>query len=252
MMNMLRWMLVSGLLLVAATSALAQENVKKEAASTPAAGATAQTQDEDTFSQDPIEKRMQRLKPVTPQQEKEILEFLKDTHPDHYRRLVELREKEPVHYQLMLSSIESFQRRMQNTPKEVQDAMIRERNAQMTLVRLTELYNNSQTDAEKAAIRKQLREAVAEQFDAEMQRRRYRLEMMDEQIKRLTAEMAGRIAMRDQLINERVELWITNSPARFGEEERPPHGGGIPPGGPPPPPPGKDRSPSLSTQKAPE
>jgi len=159
---------------------------------------------------------------VTPQQETEILEFLKQRRPEHYRRLVRMREDDPQGYQRSLRAVQGFIRRLRRMPEQAREAALREKDARIRVLQLLQQYQQTQDPRRAQRLEVELRQAVAEQLEAEQIIREQRLAELEQQIAELRRDLAERRRQRDRLLEERVAHLlhpaVETQPAGVGEE----------------------------------
>ncbi len=145
---------------------------------------------------------------MTEAQEQETLEFVKQRNPDYYERLVELREDNPRRYRRAIGSWYLFLQRWKHMSPELRDATIREREAQVRILKTVRQIHATEDPAEKERLREQLNEDVTEHFEAEQKLREQRLAQLIEQINRIRSEMKERSEQREKIVAERVVKWL--------------------------------------------
>jgi len=163
---------------------------------------------------------------ITPEQEQELLASIKDTRPELYEQAVELKKADPEKYRRMLYMLQWSQRRLRALPEDVRRRVQAEMDARLKVSRLLRDIRATEDEPKRKPLIKKLQQAVAVHFDAEQKGREGRLTMLEEQIKRLRAEMQQRAKDRDQIIKDRVEHYLKNptSPSEGGSRHHAPYG----------------------------
>jgi len=176
-------------------------------------------------------------KPLSKEQEQEILDYLKTKRPDVYKQTIAYREKDPRRYQRTLRSMWFFVSRLKNLPEKVREAYeVR----QITYIEMWQAARGMQTEkdpAEKKRLEARLRELAEKQFDADQIIRGHRLTELAEQVQRLKAELKARADDRENVIRESLERMMKGAssysgrrpdgPGR-GRDKRPPQPDGGP------------------------
>jgi len=155
---------------------------------------------------------------ISPEKEEELLANIKKRSPEMYERLVKLRQESPDRYRMMLLAASRRYRKFLGMPAGVREQAQIEHEARMKVYRALRAIRETKDAAKLSDLRDELRQAVAEHFDAEQKGREKRLAFLEEQIKRLREDLKNRLENRDKVISERVERWLQGSPP--GEKTR--------------------------------
>jgi len=147
---------------------------------------------------------------ITPEQEQELLDSIKDKRPELYEQAVGLKKTDPEKYRRILYMLQWSQRRLRGMPEDVRRRVQAEMDARLKVSRLLRGIRATDDEPKRKPLIKQLKVAVAEHFDAEQKGREGRLTMLEEQIKRLRTEMEQRAKDRDRIITDRVEHYLEN------------------------------------------
>jgi len=142
---------------------------------------------------------------LTPEQEQEVLDYLKSRRPEVYDEVIAQREKDPTRYRRTLRSVYPFVARVRKMPEEIANAYESLQQTHMALWRLSREYNSTDSPAKKRDIENGMKEQARRQFEAEQLVRRHRLAELEEQIRNLKAELDQRAADSDTVIREAVE-----------------------------------------------
>jgi len=147
-------------------------------------------------------------RPLSEDEEKAVLEFLKENRPVRHERLLKLRKEDPEGYQLALGAMHMFMRRWTHMPKPIRELAIQAKDAEIQALQLVRQMR-AETDAKAlVALRKQLAQAVGELVDAELKLRELRLAQLEMQLERLREELTEQRKQRNHLIEQRMEAWL--------------------------------------------
>lgn len=173
---------------------------------------------------------------LTKEQEAELLKHIEKHQPHILKYLADLRKKDERGYRYYLSWAWGAYQRLQGLPEELREKMIAKEAARRAIYRLLKAMSQAETDAEKKRLADELRAPVTVQFDVERAEREHRLTQLAKEIERVRAELKARLARRDEIITEQVEMLLKSSPhaGRHGggpPGDRPGRGGDGPPKG---------------------
>jgi hypothetical protein len=162
------------------------------------------------------------VKGLTEQQEEELMTTLKDTQPDYYKRLSDLKGSNPSRYRWALKSLWPWYQRFRNAPKEIQKALINEQEAKVEIWRIVRDLGQTKDPAETAKLTTDLKAAVSQQFNAEQVLRENRLNELEQQIKHLREELQQRRDQREQILDQRVQDLLKGPAEPAGDHKRGP------------------------------
>lgn len=160
---------------------------------------------------------------LSEQQQQEVLEMLKEHQLGHYQRLMELREQDPDRYQAALHSAWRWYLRYKSMPEEVRQAANDSRNAKIAIYRVTRELQNTHDTYMRTRLVKELRQALRQEFQADLVVREYRLNQIEAELERLREEFQQRRENAEEIISERLEqhvdehLKATTQPTIIGE-----------------------------------
>jgi len=141
-------------------------------------------------------------------QERETLAFLREKHPASLPRLAKQKNTDPAAYNGAMARIYRFMKWRQEQPKELRDAIDREKAAQLAVMKTARQIRREQDPGRKANLAKKLREAVAVHFDLQQELREARLAWLERQISDLRSELKDQQAQRGGIIRERIARWM--------------------------------------------
>jgi len=150
-------------------------------------------------------------KPLTKEQEQEVLDFLKKERPDFYKKAIEEREKDPRRFQRTIRSMWHFMSRVMELPEELRTAYRRAQRSYVDMWRLAKEIRETSDTARKKTLETKIHSLAEEHFDASQIIREHRLTQLAEEIKRLKAELQQRVKDREALVQESVERMMTNA-----------------------------------------
>jgi len=143
--------------------------------------------------------------PVTPEQEAELLEMLKQRQPHRYERLLQFRESEPEKYRRLLPRAWQWYRYLQSLPEAVREVHLQLQDCRLEAWRLARKIAKADQPQEKAELQEKLQSTLGKQFDLEQRLLEQRLVELEEQLSRLRADLARRTAQRQEIIRRRAE-----------------------------------------------
>jgi hypothetical protein len=174
-------------------------------------------------------------KPLTAEQEKEVLEHLEKKQPEIYKQLLVHREKDRSRYHRTLRFVWYSLERQKLLPEDVRNAYDVLHGARVKMWGLAKELEKAKDPAARDDLEKRLREQAVEFFQAEQTTREHRLKQLEDQIKRLKEDLKERLRNRATVVKEIVER-MKGEAARYGRPRtHSPDGGPTtrPSGGPP-------------------
>ncbi|MGC9454653.1 MAG: hypothetical protein ACP5HU_07295 [Phycisphaerae bacterium] len=142
---------------------------------------------------------------LSEEQEQEILEVLKEHQLGQYQRLMELREEDPDRYQAAVHAAWRWYRRWKSMPEEVQQAANDARNAKIAIYRVTRELRDVEDSYMRTRLVGELRQAIRQEFQAELVVREYRLNQLEAELKRLREELRQRREDSEEIISQRLQ-----------------------------------------------
>lgn len=160
------------------------------------------------FGPDPTRKRT----PLSQQEQREALEFLRKHRPDQHERVVRLKEIDLETYMWVLRRYWRRAQRLKGMSKEAKAVFLAVHDIRVEIVRLRGALGQAGDEAERKEFKKQIRAAVTKEFGAEQKMLEYRLKGLEAQIKRMRQSLADRARNRKQIIDDRLERLISKAP----------------------------------------
>ena len=188
--------------------------------------------------------RFRHAEPLSDEQKQELLEALQQYMPQRYERLMELRERRPRAYEVVLRGHWAWYQRWQGLPEDVRHAYITMEMERSCARQLARQIRDCEEADRREQLMTELARSVAQHFDAAQQYQAYRLEQFRRRLAQVEAEIEDRSARRDEIIDEQIEALLAGDCNAMDPGDHPPHDGPPPPhappegpaGGPPPPP----------------
>lgn len=178
-------------------------------APTPAAGAVSKAPAETDEPFGPDDEAMARhttiVKPLTDEQQKAVLDYLKAKRPEICKQVLGYRETDIRRFHRATRSMWNFISRIKSLPEKVGQAYEARQMAYVRMWRLAREFNAAKDPAARGDIEKQLLEFAQQQFDADQVIREHRLTELADQIARLKAELADREKDRSVIVREIAE-----------------------------------------------
>lgn len=144
---------------------------------------------------------------LTPEQEKELLAFVRKSRPDYYPVLLGLKKKNPAEYWKAVRPVWRFYQGYKRMSPEMRKAVDAEQKAKIEIGKLVGRYRNAR-EADRKKLADQLRKQLIIQFDAQLRIRRLRLEEMMARLKAQIAGLGQQKKKRDKTVGDRLARWI--------------------------------------------
>lgn len=168
----------------------------------------------------PAGPRGRRRGRLTPEQEKEALEFLKQRRSERYEQLVKSRQDNPPRYRRSVRAIYEFMQRLKHIPSGLRETTLRQRDTEIRIIKRIHQIQKTEDPAKKEELKAELRKDVTEHFKAEQERLEQKLVQLAEQIERLRTELKERREQREQIVTERMEWWLNRPTPHPGPHSR--------------------------------
>lgn len=147
-------------------------------------------------------------RPPSPEEEREVLSFIKENNPEMFRHLLEAKERKPEFFRHKLREIT----RMHRNP-EMRQVFVTTMKSEGKVRKLVGAYRRADAK-EKEALKGELEQALNEQFDAKLAGHEMHLKKMQEELARQKDRVAKRKALKDKIVKKRlaelsgdVEAW---------------------------------------------
>jgi len=169
----------------------------------------------------PGPRRRRRFKPLTEEQEKEVLDYLKGKRPDYYKRVLEYRQSDTRRYHRAIGSMWQFISWTKRMPKKLREAYETLQKTDIDMWRLAREIQGTKDATAKQNLQRRLRKLGTQRFDARHTILEYRLKHMEDQIEQLKGELKDRLTRRKALIEESIERFLEGAAHRARSTTRP-------------------------------
>jgi hypothetical protein len=142
---------------------------------------------------------------ITDQQEAELMGVLSERRPEEANRLRRLKSENPREHRLALAAAWKAYQLWKDLPPEIQRLHEIQQRARLEAWRLSQAYLAAKDNNLKERIRARILAVLGEDFDAEQGIREYRLGQLEEQLKRLRAELKDRAGRRAQVLDQTLQ-----------------------------------------------
>jgi len=170
-----------------------------------------------------------RHRPLSGEQEKELLAYLKRERPDEYKKLLATKKGNPLHYRMNLHRWWSWYQ----TPKDVRKARADLYEIGKEIWQIRQALQDTKESSAREELVDKLTETVTRKFDADQVMLQHRLTHLETQIQGHQAELQRRARERKAIIAEEVKRYLAG-PAQSPGPHGPQGPQGPPRGGPPP------------------
>jgi len=138
----------------------------------------------------------EREEGVSPGEEEEILGFIKGHNSEMHDHLLAVRGRNPRGFRHKMREM----RPMLKHP-EARDRFVRNMKGELKVRKLAQAYRQGE---DKEAVKKELRAALGEQFDAKLSAHEARISIMQKEIESLKEKIQKRKGLKDKLVEKRL------------------------------------------------
>ncbi len=146
-----------------------------------------------------------RFRPLDPQQEMEVLNFLKRVHPEHYERLRAVSLSQPQRYHWTIRRIRS---RYLQWPREMLSSDLDKRYQRARIVHILRQIRATNDPEEIKRLKRQFRGAVTQHWMAEQEFRFFKLRELEKEVEQTRTELKENRARGPEIVTERIERWL--------------------------------------------
>jgi len=144
----------------------------------------------------------------TPDQERQLLSFLKKSRQQFYNSLMAQKKENDRRYKKTLEFAWKWYQRYQALDKSVKSEVDREQKARLEISKVLGRMKHAKSDEEWNRLRKEIERRAAIQFDAQQKITKYKLDQMANQLRRLRKELSDRYGDRRKIVAQRVAEWL--------------------------------------------
>ena len=142
---------------------------------------------------------------LTEQQEAELLAVLQQQKPEEAAELKKLKDENPAVYHMAMSAAWRAYQVLKGMPEDIKKYHEQQIDSRVRAWRVSREYLAAKDGPDKDKLRARLVELLGAEFDAQQAISEYRLTQLDEQLKRLRAELKERQDRRDQVIAQNLQ-----------------------------------------------
>lgn len=144
---------------------------------------------------------------------KEVMAFAKKHFPDEHKRLESLRKENPHQFRRAIRRIWWLYKRVRHLPEEIQVAAVSKHRLNIAIFRMHRQIVQTDNQAEKTKLKKQLLDLLGKQFDNDQAVKEYKVKRLAQELAKLKAEIAQRKKDRKKIISKRLEMLMKPMPA---------------------------------------
>ncbi|MCK4625264.1 MAG: hypothetical protein KAV00_08145 [Phycisphaerae bacterium] len=144
---------------------------------------------------------------------KEVMAFAKKHFPEEYERLEALRKENPRQFRRAIRRMWWLYKRVRHLPEEIQAAAVAKHRLNIAIFRMHRQILQTNNQAEKAKLKKQLLDLLGKQFDNDQVVKEYKVKRLARELAELKAEIEQRKKDRKKIISKRLELLMKPMPA---------------------------------------
>ena len=144
--------------------------------------------------------------------ERHWLHSLKERDPKKYEEIMKLRESDPAAFRQKM--VQEFSNRFKKKGDHQNDDCRKE------IGEILKKYNATESEEEKASLKKQLKEKMEESFDNDLKKRMEMAEKLEVHLKEVKTQIEEREAKKSSLIDEKVEYLIKGKFRKDGDRKK--------------------------------
>ena len=137
---------------------------------------------------------------------KEVMAFAKKHFPEEHERLEALRKESPRQFRRAIRRMWWLYKRVQHLPEKIQAAAVAKHRLNIAIFRMHRQIIQTDNQAEKAKLKKQLLDLLGKQFDNDQTIKEYKVKRLAQELAKLKAEIEQRKKDRKKIISKRLEL----------------------------------------------
>jgi hypothetical protein len=158
--------------------------------------------------------------PMSPEQVAELMDFTKKEFPKLHRRLVSVRETDPVMFRRMIRRVRgpvSEIVRIQHHDPKAARRLIDAHRIEIDLTEFQSRYRAATSDAQREQLKSEMRELVAKRCELRLQRLKDEVTGLEKRLEDAKQEMAKREKDKDQIIDQELNRLLATGSASPGD-----------------------------------
>ncbi len=158
--------------------------------------------------------------PMSPEQVAELMDFTKKEFPKLHRRLVSVRETDPVMFRRMIRRVRgpvSEIVRIQHHDPKAARRLIDAHRIEIDLTEFQSRYRAATSDAQREQLKSEMRELVAKRCELRLERLKDEVTGLEKRLEDAKQEMAKREKDKDQIIDQELNRLLATGSASPGD-----------------------------------
>jgi hypothetical protein len=161
--------------------------------------------------QKPLTQPQQDVLYLTPEQEKEAIEYVRKVYPDRVERLLAIKERRPLLYRTFLSRGYREMRHLEELKEkdpERYDQRMEEKRLDEEARNLAKQYGESDDESEKARLKDELKALLDRIFDYRQRNRQFEIEKLEKRLAELKESNQQRLDNKDEIVQRRLDQML--------------------------------------------
>ena len=145
---------------------------------------------------------------LTPEQEEEVVAYLRKAHPDRVDNLVDLKAKRPGLYRSVLSTAYRemrYMERLKEDDPERYEQVAQEKKLEEDARQLAKNYRDAEDQNDKARLREELKALLDRLFDYRQMNRQFEIEKLEKRLEELKDVNERRLANKEEIVGRRLD-----------------------------------------------
>lgn len=148
---------------------------------------------------------------MTPEQEAEVLKYLKEVRPEQYEELERLKERRPEQYRRLISRAFREIRYMEELKEKDPDrfkVLSQEKQLERETQKLARQYRNSNDDEEKEQLLEELTKLLEKSFDLRQMNREFEIERLEKRLAEAKTANTKRLENKEEIVRLRLSQML--------------------------------------------
>lgn len=155
---------------------------------------------------------------ISPEQEIEVLEYIKQAYPFKYEDIKRMKKSLPNVYRKTLVRAYremQFSQRIKEEDPERFENLKKERQLETKSHELADQYKNTNNQESKAAIKEELEQVLEDAFEIRQQNREFEIRSLQKKLEDLMNDNEARMNQKDQIIEKRLNELLGTSDLKW-------------------------------------
>lgn len=148
---------------------------------------------------------------LTPEQEREAIEYIREVYPDRVENLLAIKERRPLLYRRFLSRGYREMRHLEELKEkdpERYDQRMEEKRLDEDARNLARQYRESDDESEKARLKDELKVLLDRIFDYRQRNRQFEIEKLERRLAELKETNQQRLDNKDEIVRRRLDQML--------------------------------------------